>query len=178
MIVINLFGVPGAGKTINAQLLAAKLSIEGYCTEYIPELARFATYQDNKSLLKDQVQLFAHQNHFLETFSQKGVEIAVSDSPLPNSFIYLPEKYYTLFKPFVMEVFNSYENINFWLRKNSNLPHAVKGRTQSLEAALELEPKLEKVFKDYAIEHETLITQPGVEDILLNKVLAKLIKPA
>ena len=179
MLVVNLFGVPGAGKTCNAWYVAGRLAMAGYSAEYVPELARLATYQDNRVLLGDQTYIFGVQQHYLHTYANRGVDVVVCDSPLPNAFLYVvsgcKERDLKLFKPYVMEVFNLYDNFNVLMRKNADLGHGLNGRSQTVQEALDMEPALIAILKQEGIEVSAeLGVRVGVEDELVELVLGRL----
>jgi len=118
MKVINLFAAPGTGKTTTGQILSGLLSMANFKVEYIPEFAKFATLSRNRAALSDQIYMFAKQENRLNVLRDAGLDYIVMDGPLPIALLFQPADYYQGYEPLVMEVFRSYENLNFYLSKN------------------------------------------------------------
>lgn len=153
MKVINLLAAPGTGKSTTGQILSGMLSIADYKVEYIPEFAKFATFSNNQAALSDQIYMFAKQENRLHVLRNAGLDFVIMDGPLPVALLFQPEKYYTAYEPLVMEVFGSYENINFFLRRNSALAYKKVGRTESLAEANALELRLRGILSKHQVPY-------------------------
>ena len=49
------------------------------------------------------------------------VDFAITDSPLPLCILYQQPEYYEHYDPLLMEIFNSYDNLNFLLTSSHGL---------------------------------------------------------
>lgn len=137
MKVINLFAPPSSGKSDTGKLLAGLLSIAGYSVELIPEFAKFATYAKNESALTDQIYMFGKQENRLHVLKRaKQLDYVIMDGPLPLAILYCDESFaFKSFEPLVMEVFNSYDNENYYIDKNPDIPYSIIGRNESEDEA-------------------------------------------
>jgi AAA domain len=133
--VVNLFAGPGVGKSTIGAVLYGMLSMGGYAAEYIPEFAKVLTWQDHKAALRDQLYIFAKQDHRLEVLRNQPLDFVVMDGPLPLGALYIDGGYFKNFEPLVMEVFNSYDNVNFFLERDPDMQYRKLGRNQTEDAA-------------------------------------------
>ena len=113
MIIVNLFGVPGAGKSTGAAYIFSQLKMKGINAELITEFAKDKVWENNEKVFKNQLYLFGKQS-FRISRVQDEVDVIVTDSPLLLSILYnqtpiLGEN----FNHLVYDVFNSYNNINY-----------------------------------------------------------------
>jgi hypothetical protein len=135
MKVVNLFAGPGVGKSTNGAVLYGLLSMAGFRAEYVPEFAKFLTWQKHEAALRDQLYLFAKQDHRLEVLRNAPLDFVIMDGPLPNAVLYLKADYFPSFEPLVMEVFASYQNVNFFLDRNPDFIYQPIGRNQTEQEA-------------------------------------------
>lgn len=126
-IVINLFGAPGAGKSTGAAYIFSQLKLAGINCELITEFAKDLTWEGNRGGLENQLYVTGNQSYRLSRCANK-VDVIVTDSPLPLSIFYnhkLSENYDKL----VMEIFNSYDNLNIYVDRDK--PYNPVGRNQT-----------------------------------------------
>src|SRR5271163_4010047 len=94
MILINLCGGPGAGKTTLSYYLAYRLKKAGLRTELVGESAREYHIYSNPPdrvaapLLDNQVLLAGQQLERTLRLKRHGFEVAVSDSPMEQGLLY------------------------------------------------------------------------------------------
>lgn len=151
MKVINLFAPPGTGKSTTGQILSGLLSLDNFKVEYVPEFAKFATWSNNTSALRDQIYMFAKQENRLEVLSRANLDYVVMDGPLPLALLFQPDSYYANYEPLVMEVFNSFDNVNFYLRKNENIPYKTSGRNETEQESMMLDKALRAIISRYQL---------------------------
>ena len=145
MIVVNFFAGAGAGKsTISAEVFS-KLKKLGYKTELVGEYAKECILQQNFEMLKDQLYLFATQVHRLRGLEKSGVDIAVSDSPLPLNLIYGNEG--KIFEELVWHEFNKYDNMNYLLDRIDGF-WQTDGRVGDEKIARKVDKDLIKLLKN------------------------------
>ena len=58
MLVVNLFGVPGAGKSTGAAYVFSKLKMKGINAELVTEFAKDIVWENNSRGLKNQEYIF------------------------------------------------------------------------------------------------------------------------
>jgi hypothetical protein len=126
MLVVNLLGEPGAGKSVTAAGVYYELSINKFKAEVIPEVAKGYAWEtpkdkDGKSLIHpifaQQIFILGEQNRMLERVKGQR-EIAIMECPLIMGAIYKSKNYFESFVPLVLEQFRSYNNLNIVLERN------------------------------------------------------------
>lgn len=130
MIVANLYGGPGTGKSTMAARVFSELKELGYNAELVTEYAKDLTWQKSTYVLGNQIHIFGEQQHRLWRLKE-GVDIVVTDSPLPQGLLYCNPS--DTFVKLVMEEFHKFQNINVSLRRVK--AYNPKGRNQTLDEA-------------------------------------------
>lgn len=146
MKVINLWGSPGAGKSTVAAGLFYKMKCAGYNVELVTEYAKDVTWEQRTELFKDQLYLLAHQNRRLERLRGK-VDYCITDSPLLLTVAYTPKGYYSTFNDFTHELWSSYDNDNYLIKRS----HAFEqtGRWHSEEESIKIDRIIDELFARY-----------------------------
>ena len=151
MLVINLFGVPGAGKSTGAAYIFSKLKMLGMNAELITEFAKDKVWENNEEVFKNQAYLFGKQSFKMSRCREK-VDVIVTDSPLPLSIFYNNDEVLGEdFNKTVMNVFNSYNNMNYLLLRTK--PYNPIGRHQTQEESDALKKPMEKLLNDRNIPY-------------------------
>ena len=153
-IVVNLTGAPGAGKSTGAAIVFAALKKLGVNCELVCEFAKDKTWENNFKALSCQEYVFGKQSYRLAR-CRDDVDVIITDSPLPLSIIYntnaaIEDSY----KKLVMDVFNTYNNVNFYV--NRVKPYNPKGRNQTELESNDLAIKLKNLYQDLKIPYETI----------------------
>jgi adenylate kinase family enzyme len=148
MKVINFYGGPGSGKSTTAAGVFHEMKMQGYSVELVTEYAKDVTWEKRFDLLEDQAYVFAKQNRRLARLKNQ-VEWVVTDSPLPLSLLYMPKDYFKTFEPLAMEIWNSYQNISFIMRRH--FEYQTTGRKEDIDAAHRLDSDLDAFFSKYQI---------------------------
>ncbi len=148
-VVINLWGGPGCGKSTTMAKIFSELKIKGYNVEMVSEFAKDLVYENRMDTMKDELYIFAKQNHRLFRVKDK-VDIIVTDRPLPLTCVY--DKVYGKndknLHTLVRRTFQEYDNINILLDFNEN-NYKKEGRLQEKEEALNLHNKIKEELKLY-----------------------------
>ena len=170
MKVINLYGGPGTGKSTNAAGLFYEMKSRGYKVELVTEFAKDLVYQESFFRLKDQLMILARQNHKLWVLKDK-VDYAIVDSPLLLSQHYFQDNgdySEKLFKDFVLDTYNRYDNLNIFLQRNiEEHPYQEYGRSQTLDEAIEIDKSIKDILESVKAEYKTiLVSSNTVKDIL------------
>lgn len=158
MKVINIFGGPGAGKSTTAADVFQKMKKMRLEVELVTEYAKDMTWEGRKNVLTDQLYVLAKQNRRLERLKNHSVDWVVSDSPLVLGLIYQTPKYFHTFPSFLLEVFNSYENINILLSRD--FEYNPVGRNQTATEALEIDAMLHRTLEENGIPYHMVTNDP------------------
>jgi nicotinamide riboside kinase len=157
MIVVNFFGGPGSGKSTSAAHVFALLKWEGVNCELSTEYAKDKVWEDSLAVLHDQPYILGKQHHKLFRLIDK-VDVVLTDSPLLLSTIY-GEKWGDGFERYAVELFDRYQNINFFMTRLKN--YNPKGRIQNYDEALELDTLIKEKLDKYKYKYDVV---PGVPD--------------
>ena len=127
--VVNLFGVPGAGKSTGAAYIFSQLKMKGVNCELVTEFAKDKVWENTEEVFKNQAYIFGKQSFKISRCCDK-VDVVVTDSPLPLSIFYNHDPRLTEnFNSAVMDFFNSYKNMNYLLLRTK--PYNPVGRMQT-----------------------------------------------
>lgn len=132
MIVVNLFGAPGAGKSTGAAHIFTYLKQKGINAEIVTEFAKDKVWEDNKVALSDQNFIFGNQSFRLHRLKDK-VDVAIVDSPLVMSAYYCNDNTKEEITALAKKTFNKYININYYVKRVK--AYNPKGRLQTKEEA-------------------------------------------
>jgi len=139
MIVINLFGGPGCGKSTAAAGLFYMMKNQGYLVELVTEYAKEIVWADRHTELGDQLYILAKQHHKLHLIKEK-VDFAITDSPLllinTYSKLYnrIPSKNFFTFVSDLNEMFDNRYVILERVKSYSDV-----GRVETLEQAMHID---------------------------------------
>ena len=61
MILVNLYGAPGAGKSSGAAYIFSKLKMAGVNAELVTEFAKDKVYEQSKKVFENQAYIFGKQ---------------------------------------------------------------------------------------------------------------------
>lgn len=165
MVVVNLFGVPSAGKSTGAAYIFSQLKLNGINAELITEFAKDKVWENNTEVFKNQAYLFGKQSYRMSRCKDK-VDVIVTDSPLPLSIFYNKDTVLGEdFNKTVMNVFNSYNNLNYLLLRVK--PYNPIGRHQTEKESDALKQPMVDLLQDRNIkytEHNGSIE--GYEEII------------
>ena len=169
MIIVNLFGVPGAGKSTGAAYIFSQLKMRGINAELITEFAKDKVWENNEKVFKNQLYLFGKQS-FRISRVQDEVDVIVTDSPLLLSILYnqtpiLGEN----FNQLVYDVFNSYNNINYLIKRTK--PYNPAGRLQTEEESNALAEPLISLLKKENINYKEITGDIKGYDKIVQEVL-------
>ena len=132
MIVVNLCGAPGAGKSTGAAYIFSQLKMKGINCELITEFAKDKVWEGSRAAFENQLYLFANQ-YFRMTRCENKVDVIITDSPLLLNLIYNTDKERLGddFNNLVINLFNSYNNLNYFINRVE--PYNPDGRLHTEE---------------------------------------------
>lgn len=171
-IVVNLFGAPGSGKSTGAAYIFSRLKMQGVNCELITEYAKDKTWEKNFEALDCQEYIFGKQSYRMKRCRDK-VDVIITDSPLPLGIFYntnpVLEKNYPAL---VLDVFNTYENMNYALLRNK--PYNPIGRNQTQEESDAIGDKIQFFLEDNDIHYTLGLGEEKFYDFIVAEVLLKL----
>ena len=169
MLMVNLFGAPGAGKSTGAAYIFSQLKIRDVNAELVTEFAKDKTWERNKKALENQIYMFGKQL-FRITRCQDDVDVIITDSPLLLNTIYnhnpiLGEEFNNL----VFKIFNSYNNLNYYIKRVKK--YNPSGRNQTEEESDQIADKVLKMLNDREVKFTSVEGQLNnysqiVEDVM------------
>ena len=168
MIVINLFGGPGVGKSTTAAGVFFKMKSDGNFgkVELVTEFAKDLVYADRlKELKNNQLYVTAKQYHRMERLRDQ-VDYIITDSPLLISMLYTPIDYFTSFNSLLMELHNSFDNINIIINRVKE--YKEYGRIQSKKEAQQLDVKIREFFINRGITYSVVNGDTTAPSAVLN----------
>lgn len=177
MIVINFFAGPSSGKSTTAAYVFSKLKTVGISCEYINEYAKDCVYEGRDTIVKnDQLYILSKQNHKLKMLELSGqARCAIVDSPLLLSNIYgrLHNSITDKFEDFTLELFNSYHNVNFFIKRKNGYFESDGRFQKNIEEAVEIDNKIFDYLINQNIKFENI---NGIDDFPFNKIINELVE--
>jgi len=170
-IVVNLFGGPGTGKSTLASQIFTELKWKGVSVELVTEFAKDLVWEDRANALADQLYILGKQHHRIHRLMDK-VDVIITDSPLLLSLIYGEDKMPLSFGPLVYDVFNYYDNMNYFLKRFKE--YDPKGRYQNEDEAKELDEKIRGVLEGHGIRFEEIYSKKSGGQAIVHQILERL----
>lgn len=151
MKVINLWAGPGAGKSTTAAGLFYLMKVKGLKVELVTEYAKDVVWEKHDHLLSDQLFITANQNRRLLRLMDHNIDYVVTDSPLLLGYQYTTPNYLNgSYEKLLLELWNSYDNINFFIERRKE--YVQTGRMQTEEQAHAIDDNLKKFCRDRGID--------------------------
>ena len=171
-IVVNLFGVPGAGKSTGTAYIFSMLKMRGVNVELITEYAKDKVWEENTIAFKNQAYIFGEQSYRMTCRADK-VDVIVADSPLPLSIMYNNDERLTEnFNRTVMDVFNTYNNLNYLLLRVK--PYNPVGRHQTEEESNALSSPIICLLEERKIPYTAVAGDISNYDKIVEDVVGKI----
>ncbi len=166
--VINFFGGPGSGKSVAAAGLFFAMKVRRFEVELVTEYAKDCVWEERWKLFPEQDYFLAKQNRRLKRLVGK-VDYAISDSPLALGISYVKKGFPESFKTFCLDQFNSYDNINIFLRRTAE--YEAFGRRQSAQSADDKSRQIKQMMDDYKIQYIELDADDKIVDNTLYHIM-------
>ena len=161
MIVVNLYGGPGCGKSTTATGVFSKLKLAGINAEYVSEFAKDLTWEKRQNTMENQLYIFAKQQHRLWRL-KNSVDIIITDSPLLLSLVYGYSS--KCFKDLVLETNNQFDNINIFIDRVKM--YNPSGRNQTKEEAVLIDNKImDMLYSKDGIHRVVDGNEDGISDL-------------
>lgn len=172
MLIINLFGAPGAGKSTGAAYIFSKLKMLGVNAELVTEFAKDKVWENNTEVLSNQTYVFGKQ-HFRISRCANKVDVIVTDSPLLLSTLY--NKSDLLgddFNNLVAKIFKSYNSVNYLIERDK--PYNQTGRLQTEAESDMLADTLKQLLHKYDIPYKVRKGNIDEYDLIVGEVFVSL----
>lgn len=138
MLLVNLAGGPGAGKTTLAYYLTYRLKKAGVRAEFVGEAARELIYNNTPGhpappLLDNQVLVTGMQYERYLRLKRHGFQVAVSDSPIVQGMLYCTAAYKYALNSVTRALEDEFEVINIFINRRPGC-YDPESRVQRTEA--------------------------------------------
>jgi ABC-type oligopeptide transport system ATPase subunit len=165
--IINLIGSSGSGKSTTASGLFNKMKMSHYKVELIHEYAKILTWEENHAKLANQCLILGKQSFAQDRLIGK-VDFVISDSPLILSPIYTKPNYPQSIKQFSIDLFNSYNNINFFIRRVK--PFVKLGRNENEEESNKIAVLIKELLQEQKIPFFEVAGDEQAPEIILDMI--------
>lgn len=173
-LVVNMFAGPGTGKSSSMAGVFSELKFMGVNCEMAPEFAKEKVWEGSLGILKNQIYIFGKQLHAIHRVLGK-VDVVITDSPLLLSLIY-GHKESQKFKDLVLEVHNSFNNWNIFLKRSKE--YNPSGRLQTEDEAKAIDNKIKRMLRKNGVEFDQIETGRGQCLMLANMIVERIGKDA
>lgn len=146
--------------------------MNGINAELVTEFAKDKIWENNTEVFKNQAYLFGKQSYRMSRCRDK-VDVIVTDSPLPLSIFYNNNPSLTEnFNNSIMDVFNSYNNVNYFLLRTK--PYNPAGRHQSEKESDMLKQPMIDMLGKYNISYVEVNGEIKGYNWIVNDLLNKI----
>ena len=168
MKIINLYGGPGTGKSTTAAGLFNIMKLEGYECELVTEYAKSLVWSGRLDMFNEPGYVFAKQAHMIKRLQGK-VDFAITDSPLLLPAVYSADKgYLPSFEPYVLETFETFDNVNIMLRRVKK--YNPNGRNETEDEAKQKDSEIEGFLEFHEIDYEEVVADVNAPQEILKQI--------
>jgi hypothetical protein len=178
--IVNLFAGPGAGKSTIASGLMYELKKQHISADNPYEFPKNLAWDENMGAIKDQFYITANQHRNIVR-SYGKVNFVICDSPILFGIVYkekykkegdfISSLYGKEFDAFIINLFNRYDNINYFLERNLNSSYDQGERFQTLEESKLIDNDIKNMLELYGVKYESIY----VDDTTVGKILNEII---
>lgn len=172
MLIVNLYGAPGAGKSTGAAYVFSQLKMHGINAELVTEFAKDKVWEESKAVFQNQAYIFGKQ-YFRISRVQDKVDVVITDSPILLSPFYAHDP--ILGKEFdrlVMKVSESYDSMNVFI--NRTKPYNGAGRFQTEAESNALSQELLNFLNQHGVVCRHYTGDMSGYDVLVADILNRL----
>lgn len=172
MILINLFGAPGAGKSTLSAYVFSKLKTAGVNAELVTEFAKDKVWEENSAALANQMYMFGKQ-YFRMTRCEDKVDAIVTDSPLQLSAFYNKDPGIDApLKELIRIISSRYTSLNYFLRRVKK--YNPKGRLQTEAESDEYSIRIKEMLRSMNVDFKELDGNIMSADVIVDQALEAL----
>lgn len=172
MLIVNLYGAPGAGKSTGAAYVFSQLKMRGINAELVTEFAKDKVWEESKAVFQNQAYIFGKQ-YFRISRVQDKVDVVITDSPILLSPFYANDPVLgEEFDRLVTKVSESYDSMNVFINRTKPYNGASRFQTEAESDALSRDLHEFLVGHGVACRHYS----GDIEgyDVLVTDILSKL----
>ncbi len=141
----------------------------GINAELVTEFAKDKTWEKAEAPFQNQAYIFGEQSYRLSR-CKDDVDVIITDSPLPLSIVYNPDmNVQEELVSFVLKTFNTYDNINYFVRRDK--PYNPIGRMHTEKEAQKIENSMYYLLEKFHIDYKLLQGNQQGYDNVVNDVL-------
>jgi nicotinamide riboside kinase len=171
--VVNMFGGPGTGKSVTAADLFSMMKKAGKKVELVHEVAKDYVWEDWSHIFGEQDFIFGNQHRLIRRLVYHDVDYAIVDSSIILGLFYMPEWFPESFKPFVIDMFNTYNNVNVMFERNPNIPYQQWGRNETEQQAREKDAQIRNFFDENNIPYIVVIAGENPHQVIYDHIFNK-----
>lgn len=117
--------------------------------EFAAEVAKDYVWEERFNILKtDQLAIFAKSHRRIDRLRDR-VDYVITDCPLLMHIVYIPKDSYKGLEPLIVEVAQTFENINIVLSRSNTAEHTEVGRYHNEEEARVLDRQIINLLDTY-----------------------------
>lgn len=182
---VNLYGIPGTGKTNVAAALRARLGRAGYDVELVQEYARelarqnklvFQDHQTGERREAEQFVISAEQFRRQAEYDGK-VQVVITDSGLFTGVLFAPGNYGEALRSIMRDLTVGWRNIDVLLTRDISQDYTSLGRIQSRAESEALRPEVENLLRQERPDFIEMAVE-GADDRLYRLIEEMLVAPA
>jgi len=172
-IVVNIIGGPGVGKSILTSDVFSGLKRKFISAEISPEYIKKKIREKSLKAVQSQIYIFGKQQYQQFTL-REDVDVIITDSPFILCSIYDTTKC-PLLKSLIIQEFNRYENMNFYIKRDDKVPYEQEGRYQDADGAKKVDTRVLDFLEDNFIPY-TVVNGIGDDtlEFIIDAVINKL----
>ena len=153
-LVVNLIGGPGTGKSILASEIFSNLKRNNVTCDVAWEYIKRKLREKALKVVQSQLYLFGKQQ--FQLFSMKDeVEVVITDAPL-LLFSYYDKTRCPFLKKMVLNEYNKYNNLLYFIERDLSVDYETEGRYQDLEGAKQVDSELKAFLDENKIEYKII----------------------
>lgn len=161
--VINLFGASGSGKSTLASGLHYEMKKQWMQAEIAREFAKDVVHQETTHWFEQAVMVLAEQSSRIQFIANK-YDYVITDGPIMLASWYAPKYYPASFHQLCKDLYDSYDNLNFFLYRTH--PYDQNGRLETEAQASYNEKHMTQWLDSLEISYECLYSGDDNANIL------------
>lgn len=172
MLVVNLYGAPGAGKSTGAAYIFSRLKMRGINAELVTEFAKDKVWEESKAVFQNQIYIFGKQ-YFRISRVQDKVDVVITDSPILLSSFYANDPVLgDEFDRMVTKISRSYDSMDVFI--NRTKPYNGAGRFQTEAESDDLSRGLHDFLMEHGVACQNYTGDIKGYDALVDDILNRL----
>ncbi len=176
MLVVNLFGAPGSGKSTLQADIYRRLKQKRVNAEIILEWAKMLTWEKRHSVLRlGQPYILGRTLFDMRVLQEADVEVLVMDSPILLGATYDAlngQPTSDLFLPMVADIHSSFDNLNYMLRRTFD--YEIEGRNQDEAGSAYIDSALRGTLERFGFAYTAIDSDDTTGEKITDEVMARL----